>query len=222
MSSDPRSGDASTERLLDTLVRDAAPVEPIRSPGSVLAGIAGFYVAWCLTCIWLLGGLRDLDSFADVVSDGFFVGLVASLAGATGAAIAAREPGRDGAVRGALALAAIGLGAMLGTFAARVGEPGDVFRLGAEVACLAHVLGLGVVPAAALLGVALGGWRGRPLRTSLAASTSGAALAAIAVHVTCPAQGAWHVMLGHYGFPLAVAAATACVVGACWRWVAHR
>ena len=83
-------------------------------------------------------------------------------------------------------------------------------------------LPLGVVPAIVLLVVALGGWRGRPVLTSVTAATSGAALGAIVVHVTCPAQGAWHVMLGHYVFPLATAALVGGAAALIWRHLSRR
>ena len=212
---------ARTDRLLGALVDDAGPVEPIYPMGRVAAGMLAIYVAWWLGSIWLLGGVRDAASFAEVVTDGFFVGLVSSIAGATGAALAAREPGRDRMARGALALGLVGVAAMVATFVVRAGGGANGFSLAMETHCLVHAALLGAVPAGVLLAVALGGWRGRPVVTSLAAATSGAALGCIAVHVTCPAQGAWHVMFGHYVFRLMTAALVGGVGALIWRYRAR-
>lgn len=222
MSADRPDDAHTTDRLLGALVDDAGPVQRIYPMGRVMAGVIVAYVAWWIACVWLLGGMRDAASLAEVVTDGFFVGLVSSVAGATGAGLAAREPGRERMTRGALALGMVGVAAMVATFLLRVDGVGDVLRLGAETGCLLHAAALGVVPAAVLLGVALGGWRGRPVLTSVTAATSGAALGAIVVHVTCPAQGAWHVMFGHYVFPLATAALVGGAAALIWRHLARR
>ncbi len=54
--------------------------------------------------------------------------------------------------------------------------------------------------------------------TSLAAAASGLALGGIAVHVACPSQGAWHVMLGHVLYPLLAAGMLGCVTGLVLRY----
>lgn len=222
MTTDPPDDTVRTARLVDALVEDAAPVEPIHPTGRVMAGMSALYVIWWVGCVWALGGIRDLAAWLDVIADGFFVGLLSSLAGATGVALAAREPGRDRMGRSALALAAVGGAAMCATFLVRVGAPGDVLRLGVEANCTLHAALLGAVPAAMMGMIARGGWRGRPLAASLAAAASGVALGAIVVQATCPATGAWHVMFGHYVFPLIAAAFAGGAAALVWRAVARR
>ena len=216
---DPRE---ATDRLLDALVEHAEPVERIYPMGRVAAGVLAIYVVWWGASVWLMGGMRDAASLLEVVADGFFVGLVSSIAGATGAALAAREPGRERMARGGLGLGLVGVAAMITTFLVRVGDGADSFSMGLNAHCLLNAALLGGAPAGVLLVVALGGWRGRPVTTSLAAATSGAALGAIAVHVTCPAQGAWHVLFGHYLFPLAAALLVGGAGAAVWRLLGRR
>ncbi len=212
----------ATDRLLDALIDDAEPVERIYPIGRVAAGVLAIYVVWWGVSVWMMGGMRDAASFAEVVADGFFVGLVSSVAGATGAALASREPGRERMAQGALGLALVGVAAMLATFLVRVGDTTDTFSTSMSAHCLLNAALLGGLPAGVLLVVALGGWRGRPVMTSLTAATSGAALGAIAVHMTCPAQGAWHILLGHYVLPLGAALAVGGAGAFVWRWWTNR
>jgi hypothetical protein len=213
---------SSTDRLLQALVEDAGPIEPIHSMGRVAAGLCAIFGVWWIASVWLLGGVRDAASLVDVVTDGFFLGLVSSIVGATGAVLAAREPGRETAARGAVTLAGVGVAVILTTFAMRVADGAAGSSLGADLHCALASACVGSVPAVMLLGVALGGWRGRPLVSSIAAATGGVALGAVAVHVTCPAQGAWHVLLGHCVLPLMAASAAGALGAFGWLRLARR
>ena len=212
----------STDRLLNSLVDDAQPVRRIYPLVRVAIGVAVAYViCWAIGVHWMAGDGTG-KALGEALTDGFFVGLVTSLAGATGHALACREPGREGAARVSWALLAMGVVATGVTFVVRSGDHMGALSLHAEMQCAEHAIGLGLVPAAVLLFVVFGGWRGRPLAASVAAAVSGVSLGALMVQMTCPSDGAWHVMLGHYVVPLAAGAALAAICVWCWRRFAQR
>jgi hypothetical protein len=207
----------STDRLVDALVDDVRPVRRIQPLVWVAAGVTFADLLWWGIGVRWLAGATSPSALAAALTDGFVVGLVTTLAGATGQALAGREPGREGLGRVSWALLGSGAGAACVTFVMRSWDAAGGTSLKAALQCAEHALALGIIPAAVLLFVVLGGWRGRPRATSVAAGVSGVSLGALMVQATCPESGAWHVMLGHYVGPLVAAAGLAAVGTACWR-----
>lgn len=212
----------TTDRLLASLVDDAKPVRRIYPLGRVALGVAVLYVLWWIIGVRWMMGEGSGAALAEAMADGFFVGIVTSLVGATGYALAAREPGRERVARVSWVCLAIGVAAAVATFVTRSGDAMGELSLYAEMQCTEHALGFGLLPALGLLFVCLGGWRGRPVVAALAAAVSGVSLGALMVQATCPADGAWHVMLGHYVGPLATTAAFVAACMWCWRRFAER
>ena len=209
----------STEPLLRELARDLQPVQPLPRLRSVAAGTL---LIWLLALFvdWMFGGPSPRFADGELWREPAFVavlaGLLCTAVGATLAALAGAVPGREGDARigiavgiGGLALAtASGVWAVAGQGAGSGSHP-----LATSVACVSRATALGIVPAlvaCAFLARALV----RTPRAGAAAATVGcAALGAVAVHMSCPSEGALHMLLGHslapffaalvFAFPLA-------------------
>lgn len=207
---------ARTARLLDALVEDAQPVRRIRPLAPTAIGVALAYLLWWGIGVRWLAGEDAFVRLGFALADGFFLGLLLGVGGATALALVGREPGRPRAACAASAVCLAGVAVACVTFVLRLRHDAGELSLRAEAECAEHALLLGALPAALLLAVVLGGWRGRPLASATAATVGGLALGASMVQMLCPASGAWHVMLGHLLGPLAVGSALA--ITAAWGW----
>ena len=213
---------AATERLLDALEQDATPVKRIYPLWRVALGVTLAYVVWWGGSLGFVLGDRMWAALARAATDGFFVGIATSLAGATLWALAGREPGREGTQRVSWALLALGVVAMSVTFAMRAVGEGDAMHGDVGLMCASHAVGYGVVPAGLLLFVVLGGWRGRPAVAAVVAAVSGACVGAALVQLVCTGAGAVHIVVGHFLLPLGAGAAVALLGVRVWRRIRER
>jgi hypothetical protein len=203
---------SGTEDLLRQLSTDLKPVRRI-APLRVSAGIV--LALWMLAVDfeWRLGGARpsfgEVGRWNDPVYCLLFGGLVAAAGAALVATLAQRVPGRESLARGAAGVVGAGAALAVGAAGAQwlASGPGEMAGAAAAWGCVVRSATLGVLPAivAALL-----------LRRSWRRTASGwvvplfaAPLGAIAVHASCVAGGAEHMLLGHALGPLLVGTALA-------------
>jgi hypothetical protein len=218
----------TTEGLVRELARDLRRVRRIPRLGTVAAAALTLWLAALGIETWLGGpglALRGDGAWRDPFYLAALVGLGVAALGATLAGLGAAVPGREAAARTGMGVAAAGLGT-----AAAVGLLGVAIRgadLGAAelracASCMARALELGVAPAlvaCAFVARASIRWPGAPSLLALAGS---AALGAFAVHATCPANGAFHQLVGHVLAPIAAAALLSVPLAALLaRWL-HR
>lgn len=196
-----------TEALLRDLARDLSPVRTLprlRTAAAVVLALAGIGASWA---VQRTGGLRaDLASTMrnDLVFAAIAGGLALLALGLTVGAAALAVPGRSGAARRALGVAATGaaLAFLLGP--ASIVAVHDAHWHGPsrlDVGCLAKGLVAGSLASLAL--VAFVTWaapRRRSVAVSLAAA-AGAAFGGLAMHAVCPAPDPLHWLYGHAAAP---------------------
>lgn len=217
-----------TERLVEELARDLAPVSPLPRLRTALVGVLGVWViAFAAMVLFGSGGSAPagMVSHADprflLMGAGFGVFAVGAMLRALAGAVPGREPtARIGARVSAFGLAAVacaGVWALLGGAAAR----GEV-DLGGSLVCMSHAVMLGLLP---MVGVALFLARAyvrEPIVAAVFAATGTIALGVVAVHVSCQTGGWIHVVLGHAFAPFAVGCVLAVPIGLGLRAWARR
>jgi hypothetical protein len=196
-----------TDALVADLVRGLRPVRPILRLRTAVALVA---IAWAAALALAPGGLSlRPDAGALLARAGVFaaVSLFLAVAGAfaTLAALAAREPGREGL--GAVAVVALAISAVLAgaglAAAALAGAAPPEPPLAGDAGCLLKGVALGALPGATALALAA---RGAPARPPLAFALAGAgsvAAGALAVHLGCGVDGLRHVSVSHALAPAA-------------------
>lgn len=198
-----------TERLVQSLASDLAPVRPLPPLRRALAVIALLGVAALGFAFWLRGASPQLFQVASSHPAYLciWLGLLAVAAGGLVAALAGAVPGRQVEARTGAALMAAGalLAVVVGGLLAVTGaEPAAPPR--AAGICLSLSLALGLPAAVVGLGFVARGWPARPLACLLAAAAGAGALGAFVTHMTCVQLDALHLMLGHLLGPLVGAA----------------
>jgi hypothetical protein len=209
---------SATEDLLRKLSTDLKPVRRI-APLHVSAGIVVALWALAVAFEWRLGGARpsvgELGRWNDPVYCLLFSGLVAAAGAGLVAALAQRIPGRESLARGAGVV--VGLGAVLAVGAAGIqwmaSGPGAMAGAAPAWGCVMRSAILGVLPAIVAALLLRRSWRAA---NGALVPLFAAPLGAIAVHASCVAGGAEHMLLGHALGPLLVGSA----VAATW-WVAR-
>lgn len=188
-----------TDDLLRQLSADLKPVRriaPLRASAALVIGL------WALAvmCEWRMGGARpamgDAGRWHDPAYSLLFGGLLLAAGSGLVAVLAQRMPGRESLSRGAMIVAGAGAFAAVGAagmewFHAGAGMMGG---LAGSWSCVMRSLTLAVMPAIAAAVLLRGHWRGGDgWRVPLFA----APLGALAVHASCVAGGAEHMLLGH-------------------------
>ena len=209
----------STEPLLRELARDLEPVQPIPRLRTVATGVL---LIWLLALFvdWMFGAPSPRFAEGELWREPAFLvvlaGLLCTAVGATLAALAGAVPGREGEARVGIGVGIGGLALATASGVWAVADKGvgtEFPALATSITCVSRATALGIVPAlvaCAFLARALV----RTPRAGAAAAAAGcAALGAVAVHTSCPYEGALHMLFGHslapffaalvFAFPLA-------------------
>ena len=208
----------STERLVEDLARDVAPVSPMPRLRTVLLAVLGVW-AIAFGAMWLLGSGASAPANAVPRGDPRFlmlgVGVGVFSVGAMLRALAGAIPGREPTARAGARVAAIGAAAALlaCVWALVGGLERDDLDLGGSLMCMGHAVMLASLP---MIGVSLFLARAyvrRPLVAAIFAATGTVALGVLAVHLSCHASDWLHILLGHAFAPFAVGCALAVPIG---------
>jgi len=197
----------TVEEQIHELARNLAPVRPIPPLRAVVAAALALGLA-SLVAHWLLGGpgLRPADSamwslpYLSTLA-GLVVVALASLAGASAAAVPGRETavrlGARGAMAGAALAVAGGLWGVLGDglLAAE--------RLDECLSCMGRAVALGLAPVVLACFFIVYAAVLRPGLGTALALAGGVGLGAAAVHATCPNDSPTHWLLAHTLAPAA-------------------
>ena len=204
---------SDSERLIDGLVADLDPVDPLPRARVGLAGIA---IVWAGVAAWSLQGLDHAPGVANLGQEPLYglalLGLAAAGFAGAGAAILGTRPGRETEQRHAAGLALVVFGAAV--VACAVGFLGSERAMasssGIDGACFQRSFLLSVLPGLAIGRSILAGWPGQPLVAGALAIGAAGALGALAVHLVCDLATADHLLTAHLSVPL-VAAAVGCL-----------
>lgn len=215
---------SSTEGLIRELARSLEPVTPRPSLVASFAIVAGLVLVEVAYIAFAFG---FNPHFKAMFIDGWFgiafIGLVvASICGAI-AGLSSAEPGRE-RLRNATAIAA---GAALSATVLACGF--GILRLGvgygvaptADWSCFTHTIGFALLPVAGFTWLMMRGWVGQPLVGAALGLVGTGAMAALVSELACAAWGPRHLLLGHAGVPLLVAALGTIPVALLLRWRAH-
>ena len=187
----------SAEQRIRELATDLAAVRPIPRLRWVAAAALAVWLA-ATGAEWWLGGPapRGDGAWSRFGFLGVLVALAAVAGGGTAAALGSSVPGRERAAR--LGWGAVGVGAagLLGFGAVALLAPGSgAFEL--PWFCIGRAGWIGALPALALAAFAARAFAARAAATALAASLGAVALGALVVQLSCRADGALHVWVGH-------------------------
>ena len=191
------SGRRSSEELVAELAGALEPVRPILALRAQLGAVAALWLATG-AALFVLAGARPVAVLArGALSAAIAADLAALGVAALALGLAARVPGRERAVRTALAALAAGGAALLALLAALLGTPADpgLFAEGRRCMDRSFLLAMPTAALAAALAV-----RGAPWHAwaSAAGVTLGAsALGGLLVHLTCPSPDPWHWLVAH-------------------------
>jgi hypothetical protein len=202
----------ATETLLQELTRELAPVQPVTSlrvVACVLAGVFALAVAASGVLGLPLPGLApgvpwDSASFLAVL-----LGLGALALGGLVAGLAGAIPGREALAQSGRWLGWAGLGVCAAAALTWCLSPGALrsdVPLFATLTCFARAAALAAFPALAASIFLARAYERRARMGGVWIWLGAVALGASAVHASCSAGGAPHVLLGHLLEPLAVAA----------------
>jgi len=217
-----------TRRLIEFLVDDLTPVEPVpplRRVLTVVLAVGGVSLVVGLVVLGTRPHLLDAATHHPVFA---VIALALPLValGGLAAALAGSVPGREPEARIASllmalgALAALGGGALLafsGSQASSGLGPVDVLW-----ACASSGVVLGVPAAAVGIAFVLRGWPAHPLGALVAAAVGATALGTFAVHISCQQLGAGHLIVGHFLLPAGLALALALPLRALIRRLLRR
>lgn len=202
----------STEDRIRDLVRDLHPVHPIPSLRTAGAAALGIFLL-IVAADWLLGGFGLRPGTDAAWSDPTYLapllGLLLAALGATTAALASAVPGREGALRLGVRVAALGMGmAIAGGLwgLARTDVHFSTEELLACVSCMQRAVQLGIASSLLACGFIVYAAMRRPSAGAALALIGGVALGAAAVHSTCPSNSALHQLVAHTLTPLVAAA----------------
>jgi hypothetical protein len=192
------------------MVEDLEPVTPLPRLRSAFAMILSLWAVLLGVVLWSQDGPSAMGALAaDRVYLAAFAGLVVASVGGTISALAAGTPGRERievwgmllALFGLVVAAAACLVAMnapdADALAAPMGADGMCFRGGALLALL---------PGGVILSLLVRGWALHPVRASLLALAASGSLGSVIVHMSCGIVAPAHVLVGHLGVPVVLAA----------------
>jgi hypothetical protein len=167
--------------------------------GVAVSGVLGFP----------LPGLAPGVPWGSAVFLAVLLGLWALALGAMLAALGGAMPGRESLAGRGRGLAGLGLGVGVGVSLVWCLSPGALetdVPLAATWMCLARAVGLAALPALVLCVTLARAYECRQRMGGVWAWLGAVALGATAVHASCSAGGAPHVVLGHVLEPLVLAA----------------
>lgn len=192
----------ATKELIDSIVRDLEPVTPLPLPVARLWSWLGASVAVVAAAVFVLGRRSDFGSA--VFSQPFqahALFLILAAVSSAGAALVLAIPGEP-LRRWRRAAPGLALGAWVTWLAGELtplAATGGAFWPAAGWGCVAKAFAIGVTPGlmmAVMVGrAAPGDVRGTVTFAALAA----AAVGALGVELTCPLDGAMHLLLWHAG-----------------------
>ncbi|MEZ4290933.1 MAG: NrsF family protein [Myxococcota bacterium] len=199
----------ATERLIDGLVADLAPVRPLPRMRSAFAVIVALWAGLLGALAWrqttLTGGVAAVGWLMDRVYLVAFVALIVAALGGTVSALASGTPGRERLELGGLGAACSGLfaGAIV-CVVGMLGGPGTAALVAGtrEGMCLGESALLSLLPAGVILAFLVRGWAMRPWRAAGIALLASGALGASIVHFGCGFLEPGHVLLSHLSVPL--------------------
>lgn len=196
-----------TERLVEGLIDDLAPVKPLPRLRQAYAIVL---VAWAAMLGAVLWSQPSPTGTASLLSDGLylasFVGLIVAALGATLSALAATRPGRPRLESGGLVVSAVALvGAAASCLVGLLGEGALPSPPGADGMCFQRGAFLALLPAGLIVGFLVRGWASHPLRAAFVGLLGAGALGATIVHLGCGFLGPAHLLRGHMLVPLALA-----------------
>jgi hypothetical protein len=193
----------STEQLAGDLV---AALEPVRLIPRLRA-VAGMALVLGVVSSAVVMGLRGVRSD---LAMGIFppcivlmaVGLTLVALGGIAASLGAGVPGRERVTRLGLRTFVAGLVLAAGAGGWALASAGAAAWEGIGVGCLATAVLAGVLPGLALLAFLVAAFPARPGLALAAASGGAVGLGSLSVHVSCPATGGLHLLLGHAAAPV--------------------
>ncbi len=187
--------------LVHALAQDLEPVRPIPRLRHVALGVLAVWgVAAALGIVWL--GVRPELIQTSLLRGGsavIFGALgVAGLAGLFGA-LALGVPGRERLAASGVALAALAfaLAAAVGTVLLWSHPITDLQVTRRELICIGVALGVGLLPALAMVLFLSRAAPFRPLMAVVVAGAGAASLGAVVSHATCPNAAGLHLLVGH-------------------------
>jgi hypothetical protein len=193
----------STEQLVGELV---ATLEPVRLIPR-LRTVAGMALTLGVVSSAMVLGRRGVrsDLAAGALSSCIVlmsVGLAIVALGGITASLGAGVPGRERVAQVGLRALLAGLVVAAGAGGWALVSAGAATWEGIGLECLATALIAGVLPGLALLGFLVAAFPARPALALAAASGGAVALGSVSVHLSCPATGGLHLLLGHVGAPV--------------------
>lgn len=192
-----------TEQLVGDLVEALEPIRLIPRLRTVAAAALALGVISSAVVMGLRGVRSDLASgvFSPCVVL-MAVGLTIVALGGIAASLGAGVPGRERVTQLGTRVLVGGLVLAAGAGGWALVSAGAAAWEGIGVRCLATALLAGVLPGLALLAFLAVAFPARPALALAAASGGAVALGSISVHVSCPATGGLHLLLGHAAAPV--------------------
>lgn len=205
----------ATNDLIDDLVRDLEPVTPLPLPSVRLWRWAGAAVAAVAATVAILGRRGDLGAALSTLPfQAHAMFLILAAVSSAGAALAMAIPGeRVGGWR--RAAPALALGAWVVWLAGELlplAAAGGLTWPAAGWGCVAKAFAIGVTPGVAMAVMVGRAAPGDARSTVTFAALAAAAVAALGVELTCPLDGATHLLLWHAG-PVIVVVLLAALFG---------
>lgn len=193
---------ADTDALIETLARDARPVQRLPPPGRRVMR----WLAVALPVVALFGAIMGVRAdLAEMLAEPVFVlQLIAGLATAVCAAFAAFASCVPGAPSWMVCLPAVPLAVWVASLGRQcwqdwfaVGPEGVVFR--PDLICLPIIAMIGAVPLAAIVVMARRGAPLTPRLTTFLAALAAAALAYVGLRLIHPQDAAFMVLVWQFG-----------------------
>jgi hypothetical protein len=205
-----------TEELIGELARSAAPVTPLPRPAARFAAWAAAFVLFAAASVVVFGARPALAD--DLMRPAFAVLAALTIATALLSAVAALRSSVPGLEAAAVEQAIPAVCALAWTawlLALLVGgavPTAGLLALPVHMGCTAQIVGISLLPAAALFAMVRRAAPLNPVRSTWLAALASLALAAVAVQFVCPIDDPAHHLLSHL-FPVvaftAIAAGTA-------------
>lgn len=198
----------TTEALALELVDDLEPVRRIPRLHTVAALAVGVWAAG-FAAAWALGGPAPAAGALGPLRVLVFLGGGLAAGGGLASALGSAVPGCGHWVRRGGAL--LGGGAALSVLAAGLawvrsaGVSPEALPSPPALPCVVRATALALLPGLVALGFAARAYAMRPALTAALGTLGALSLGALAVHASCAASGARHVLLGHALGPLGVA-----------------
>ena len=200
----------STERLIEELLEDLAPVRPIPRIRSAFAVILAVWAA--LLGVVLLTQSSELALISLARNQIFlasFLGLAMAALGGAVSALAAGVPGRERIELAGLATAWLGLMAAAIACLAGMWSAGlDMSEApaGRDGLCFRHGVYLSLLPAGVIISFLVRGWAAHPFRAAGVALLGSGALGVLIVHLSCGFIAPKHLLIGHLSVPFVLTA----------------